>query len=853
MPREFVSGVRFAQVSTLPAAASSAGLVFEQGGKLWFSNGTTWQDLGAAGSGPNTTLLTLLENASLAMRNNVRTRGTIPASLAPTITVGTSTAPSLHTRVYTFGDTGHPFVSSGGRPTTSSGRTTFPVVTPSSTRIDFCWRVETVVDSDSVAFLLDSVTADGYRFIVDGQYVSETSTTSAAGSQRYYRLQWATKARRKVIVEGNPGLGFWGSAVPDDGQCILPEDGDGLRMFYVGDSNPYLQGFNQKGDSYGIALGDFLGIRDSWVNAISATGFVVAGGGNNYAGRRADWTTLPANSVDLLVFQLSYNDYNASVADATLQAAVTTELTQARAAHPNAVIIVHGNNSWNDSGGSIAGLSAHETAAAAAVTAFADPLVAFLPIYTATGQTLPITGQSAPGDTGTGNTPRYVNHAADHMSPAGNIYFAEWLARRFIDLFAEMAGVQAPSLAPPPPASAGGSSVWTRITGATTAVAGTPYLAVITAATDVTLPAFTAGQRFVVMNSRDSTAAVRVVVGAGNTINHPAFATGDNITCQPGESISLVAESATELDLVSTGAIGPTGPAGPQGPSDRTLHTGAFEQFPIQSAAVATPSAGFGRIYMRERAGRVTLETLGPSGVDNALQPALYNNRVMILAPNTTTSVTAQGISATTAATLSHPALATTSLAASLYRTRCQTSTTAGNAAGIRHSVATMLRGNATALGGFYFHARVCSGSLALAGGEAFVGLSSSVAALAGAPSALADCVGLVKDVADTAWQFVRRTGTGTAQKVALTTPLTYATLQVIDVIIFSRPNGTGLGCVVRSFNNAGVPTTHLDTEYTDNLPAAGTLLAGRFDIRNGATAAAADFELVRMYAESDF
>jgi len=110
-----------------------------------------------------------------------------------------------------------------------------------------------------------------------------------------------------------------------------------------------------------------------------------------------------------------------------------------------------------------------------------------------------------------------------------------------------------------------------------------------------------------------------------------------------------------------------------------------------------------------------------------------------------------------------------------------------------------------------------------------------------------------VKDVADTAWQFVRRTGTGTAQKVALTTPLTYAANQVIDLIIYSAPNGTGLGVVVCSFNNAGVPTTHLDTTYTTDIPAAGTLLAGRFDIRNGASAAAADFDLVRMYAESDF
>lgn len=51
MAREFATGVRFAQVPTLPAAASNPGVVLEQGGKLWFSDGAAWVDLGAAGGG----------------------------------------------------------------------------------------------------------------------------------------------------------------------------------------------------------------------------------------------------------------------------------------------------------------------------------------------------------------------------------------------------------------------------------------------------------------------------------------------------------------------------------------------------------------------------------------------------------------------------------------------------------------------------------------------------------------------------------------------------------------------------------------------------------------------------------
>ena len=45
----FGSAVQFAVVTTLPSAASAPNAVLVQGGKLWFSNGTSWVDLGAAG------------------------------------------------------------------------------------------------------------------------------------------------------------------------------------------------------------------------------------------------------------------------------------------------------------------------------------------------------------------------------------------------------------------------------------------------------------------------------------------------------------------------------------------------------------------------------------------------------------------------------------------------------------------------------------------------------------------------------------------------------------------------------------------------------------------------------------
>lgn len=103
-------------------------------------------------------------------------------------------------------------------------------------------------------------------------------------------------------------------------------------------------------------------------------------------------------------------------------------------------------------------------------------------------------------------------------------------------------------------ATGGASAGWTVATGATTMVAGTKYLAVITANTDFTLPTPAAGDAFIVSNSKDSTAGalVRVVVGGSRQVN--GLPTGDNVTIQPGETLSLVARNATDLDILTPGA-----------------------------------------------------------------------------------------------------------------------------------------------------------------------------------------------------------------------------------------------------------------------------------------------------------
>ncbi|MCA2992058.1 hypothetical protein [Gemmatimonas sp.] len=268
------------------------------------------------------------------------------------------------------------------------------------------------------------------------------------------------------------------------------------------------------------------------------------------------------------------------------------------------------------------------------------------------------------------------------------------------------------------------------------------------------------------------------------------------------------------------------------------------------SAPPAAPASGL-HLYARTRASRTLPEFVGPSGVDTALQPALFGNRVMLWYPGSGTGLGSLGLTPTTGATLSHPAPSTASLAESLYRTRFQTSTTAGNAAGVRDGVNTVWRGNSVGRGGLFLHHRVATGNIALAGAQVISGLSSSTAALGGEPSALADVLGLVKDAADTTWFLARRTGSGAVQRINTTQP--YAVNQVLDLILFARPNWDRLAVRLVLQNFDGTSTVIYDDVWTDNLPAGATLLGRHHQVRNGVSAAAANVELVRSYLESDF
>ena len=266
----------------------------------------------------------------------------------------------------------------------------------------------------------------------------------------------------------------------------------------------------------------------------------------------------------------------------------------------------------------------------------------------------------------------------------------------------------------------------------------------------------------------------------------------------------------------------------------------------VGTSIPAAPGAGNLLVYSRSRAGRMFPEWIGPSGADTSFQAALFGNNVTMWLPGTgTTAAIAFGVSWTVAATQAHPAITNASLIAQMKRATYATSTTSGNAAGIRSSAVITWRGNAAGLGGFFFFARFGFVGVQPAA-QYWIGLSGITTLLAGEPSAQNDTVCIGKDTGDTNLQLIFRDNTA-ATKVDL--GVAPANNDVYDVMFFCPPNGSNITARVVRLNDGTVYANN--TVHTANLPRNTIMLAAHAEGRTNA-AAAVTIALNRIYVESD-
>ena len=228
--------------------------------------------------------------------------------------------------------------------------------------------------------------------------------------------------------------------------------------------------------------------------------------------------------------------------------------------------------------------------------------------------------------------------------------------------------------------------------------------------------------------------------------------------------------------------------------------------WPGVTAEPGTPASGFLYQYAKSIAGRMMPKIRGPSGLDTAMQTAIFQNRVLVYVPSTGATGTGSGTGLgpvwTAGGTVSHPTPASTAPAISnqMRRTRyANVVTTTNQTLGIKAAAADTLnywRGNAAGLGGFFYAARFIVELYPASTVRIFAGLTASSSTyVVASDTVLNNTCGLWHDTTDPstgagAFNFVtRNTTTTTKQQITLSNAI--AAGNSYDFYMFCPPNGS--------------------------------------------------------------
>lgn len=266
----------------------------------------------------------------------------------------------------------------------------------------------------------------------------------------------------------------------------------------------------------------------------------------------------------------------------------------------------------------------------------------------------------------------------------------------------------------------------------------------------------------------------------------------------------------------------------------------------------AVPAAGWLRMFAKTRANRATLNSIGPAGIDVAYQPAFFGNTIQMWLPSATTAQTAFGVTFTarnngTGAAQDTPVRASTNAMTSMSRARFGTGTTASGASGTQTAATVAWRGNGASLGGFFFNARFGVETTA-ADLRMMIGLSANNATMAADGSTWANTCALVKDSADSTWQFATRNAT-TLTKTP--TGCTVTAGQVLDLYVFAPPNNSAT-IYVRLVDVITGTIFMDDVAITSNLPVNTTFMYMQAHTQSVSGTTAKLLALNKMYLEQD-
>lgn len=328
----------------------------------------------------------------------------------------------------------------------------------------------------------------------------------------------------------------------------------------------------------------------------------------------------------------------------------------------------------------------------------------------------------------------------------------------------------------------------------------------------------------------------------------------------------------TWVDLTATGSASPAGNNREIQYNDAGSTAGAAnveidndDLILVVNNSPVTPGADRVKLFGRKLGGRVFPAAVGPSGIEYAIQPSVWRQKVGITSAigNGTAVSQLALVSPTNVGTATARNVATTNLMSRMRRIGIVSAATAGSLGGNYSSLAQYTTGDGSGLGGFFYSCRFAfSDAAAVDGARAFVGLSSSIAAPTNVEAnTLINSVGVAQLSTDSTQLYLVYGGSVAQTAIPLGTnfpPMAAAGVTngiAYDITLFSPPGENGvigyrLERIGTSFAAEGTLTPGVPGTQT---PASTTLLAYRAWRSNNATALAVGIDIISTYIETDY
>lgn len=261
------------------------------------------------------------------------------------------------------------------------------------------------------------------------------------------------------------------------------------------------------------------------------------------------------------------------------------------------------------------------------------------------------------------------------------------------------------------------------------------------------------------------------------------------------------------------------------------------------------PGSGYTLLYSRAVAGRSLIKYAGASGLNSPLQPAIFQNSLWLVQPNTTSSVSAVGGAVTSVGTIStpNPASNTFGLCSNFL-----SAATANATCGTGQTVAPLNTSSGVASnGGFFFVSRLwfpdANYGIGATGSRIYVGLTSNtMAASATSDNPAGSRIGFMisTNLSETNWMLTTKNGT---TETRVDTGMTFNVNVLYDFYLFTSPSSSTVYWRIDDLVN----NTSVEGSTTDTLPATSTYMRAGFQLATLSTVGRS-IRMKKIYVETD-